>query len=80
MSNTSKRVIFIKDQDGDDSYVYAAIAPDGMNGQEAEQLVNEAVRMAKDNRPEDYSFDDLERELVARGFEVPLFGDATERW
>jgi hypothetical protein len=80
MSTTQKRLVFIKNQDGDDSYLYAVIAPNGMSGQEAERVVDEAIRTAKDNRPKNYSFEDLERELVARGFEVPLFSDATERW
>jgi hypothetical protein len=75
-----RRIVFIKNQDGDDSHIYAVIAPNGMSGQEAERLTDEAIRKAKDNRPEDYSFDDLESELVERGFEVPLFGDATECW
>jgi hypothetical protein len=77
-------IVMIKDEDGNDEYVYLAEGPPGMALSDAVASVGAAIRAAKAN-PQDvttgYTFEDLEREIDARGLRmVPSYATADERW
>jgi hypothetical protein len=82
--SASAPIVIIKDADCDDSYVYLAEGPPGMPLSEAVDRVDAAIRAAKaaPADPEtDYTFEDLEREIEARGMRmVPSYETASERW
>jgi hypothetical protein len=77
-------IVMIKDYDHDDQYVYLAEGPPGLPLSEAVDRVDAAIRAAK-AAPADpetgYTFEDLEREIEARGLRmVPSYETASERW
>jgi hypothetical protein len=80
----TRPIVLIKDFEHDDEYVYLAEGPPGMAVSDAVNRVDEAIRAAKaaPADPEtDYMFEDLEREIAARGLRmVPSYETATERW
>jgi hypothetical protein len=80
----SAPIVMIHDADCDDSHVYLAEGPAGLPLSDAVDRVDAAIRAAK-TAPADpetgYTFEDLEREIEARGMRmVPSYAAASERW
>lgn len=84
MTPATRPVVLIRDQDGDDDYIYLAEGWPGLPVAEAVERVDAAIRAAK-TAPADpetgYVFEDLERELTRRGLAlVEAYESANERW
>ena len=72
--------VIVPDQGGEHEYDLLFIPPKGMSTRVAVGKVNAAVRKAKGDDPEGYLFEDLNKILLAQGFETLSYAKATEEW
>ena len=72
--------VIVPDQDGQHEFDLLFLVPEGMSTRVAVRKVDAAVRKAKGNDPEGYLFEDLNKILVAQGFETLSYVKSTEDW
>ena len=66
------KIILLQSGDGAD-WIWPIVAPEGMDDEKALQIAQESLDRARAENPDDYTQTDVEKLLLAEGFQCPKY-------